>query len=113
MTESVDESQKFHKGFAFWVHIFHGFIFLGLILLGIYFSGYHKNVWAEPPCQINLRVYSLGGKVIKIKKKVRKFYQTLQLCLDDFLVPNWLVREQQMLRDVSFSVSCRFNSKPT
>ena len=29
------------------------------------------------------------------------------------LVTNWLVREQQMLRDVGFSVFCRFNSKPT
>ena len=30
-----------------------------------------------------------------------------------FLVTNWLVREQQLLRDVGFSVFCRFNSKPT
>ena len=30
-----------------------------------------------------------------------------------FLVTNRLAREQQMLRDVGFSVFCRFNSKPT
>ena len=29
------------------------------------------------------------------------------------LVNNWLAREQQMLRDIGFSVFCRFNSKPT
>ena len=30
-----------------------------------------------------------------------------------FLVNNWLACEQQMLRDIGFSVFCRFNSKPT
>ena len=29
-----------------------------------------------------------------------------------FLVTNWRAREQQMLRDLGFSVFCRFNSKP-
>ena len=31
---------------------------------------------------------------------------------EGFLVNNWLAREQQMLRDVGFSVFCQFNSKP-
>ena len=40
--------------------------------------------------------------------------KALQLCLEaGFLLTNWLVWEQQMLRDVGFSVFCQFNSKPT
>ena len=51
MTESLDKLQKFHRGFVFfWFHNFYGFIVLGIM----------KNVWAEPPCHIHLKVHSLG-----------------------------------------------------
>ena len=41
------------------------------------------------------------------------FEWTITTLSGGFLVTNWLVREQQMLRDIGFSVFCRFNSKPT
>ena len=37
MTESLEESRKFHKGFIVWVRNLCGFTFLGSILLGIFF----------------------------------------------------------------------------
>ena len=42
-----------------------------------------------------------------------EYFLTITTLSGGFLVTNWLVREQQMLRDVGFSVFCRFNSKPT
>ena len=59
MKESLDESRKLHKGFIFWVHNVYGFIFMGSILLGIYFLGVTKNVWAKPSCHVHVRVHSL------------------------------------------------------
>ena len=57
MTESLEELRKLHKGFTFWVRNFYGFILLGPISLGIDL-GITKNISAEPPCHIHVKVHS-------------------------------------------------------
>ena len=47
-----------------------------------------------------------------MKMTERKF-DIITTLSGEFLVTNWLAREQKMLRDVGFSVFCRFSSKPT
>ena len=61
MTESLDESRKFHRGFIFGGSVlFMDLVFWVRFCLVIIFLGITKNVWAEPPCHIHLRVHSLG-----------------------------------------------------
>ena len=45
-----------------------------------------------------------------VKECLKNFITTLS---GGFLVTNWLVRKQRVLRDIGVAVFCQFNSKPT
>ena len=74
MTESLEESPNFTKDLFFWVRNFYGFILLGLILLGIYFFGYHEKCLGRAPLSYASQRTFPGGESKLVCPKLPSLY---------------------------------------